>query len=289
VFVTILLLVSWAWQGVMLWFVGNPESDAATPWLVCMMFAPTLAALVYRYAFNRDAFRFVSFRLGNPVYLLLGALIPAATGFAVVGVVLVAGWGTSEYVNFSVTGVEIARGPWLLGTGTQGWPLFVANVAVTSVAFAATNSIAAVGEEFGWRGFLQKHMIDQFGITRGVAILGLVWAFWHLPTILAGYNYPQTPALGGFVLFPLLLLADSFVMAWLTLRARSFWPAVVMHGSMNGVHEGLCSHLALADGIRRLHVDVLAISVATVVAGICLFALRRRDGHHPAATVSIPA
>jgi membrane protease YdiL (CAAX protease family) len=289
VFLATLLLVSWAWQCVMLLFVGNPDSDAAMPWLVALMFSPTLAAVVYRYAFNREAFRFVSFRPGNPAYVLLGALIPTVTGMVVVGVVLLAGWGTSEYFAFSGSTVEITRGPWLLGTGVQTWPLFAANVAATAVAFAAINAIPAFGEEFGWRGFLQKHMIDRFGLTQGVCMLGLVWAFWHLPAILAGYNYPQTPALGGFVLFPLLLTADSFVMAWLTLRARSFWPAVLMHGSINGMHEGVCTNLTLAQGIHRLHVDLIAILVSAAVAAICIWAMRRREARSVVSPAAVPA
>lgn len=272
-FLAVLLLASWAVQGVMLYCVHDPESDAAIPWLISLMFVPTIAAVIYRFGFNRAAFRHVTLRPGNPLYVVLGALIPAATAFAVLAVVILTGWGGSQYVSFIASGAEVVKGPWLLGAGSQAWPLFALNVAVTAVAFAAVNSVSAVGEEFGWRGFLQRHMIDQFGVTRGVALLGVVWAFWHLPTLLAGYNHPETPILGGFVLFPILLTADSFVMAWLTIRARSFWPAVLMHGSINGIHEGICQRIDLSPGIGRIYVDVVAIVASMVVGAVCLRAL----------------
>jgi len=281
-FLAALLLASWAVQGLMLYFAGSPDSAAAAPWLVGIMFFPTVAAILYRVGFNKTAFRHVTLRLGNPAYLLLAALIPAATALIVLGVVLLAGWGQSDYFTFGRAGVTILDGPWLLGLGAQSWPAFAANIALTAAAYAAVNCVATVGEEFGWRGFLQQPMIEQFGLTGGVALLGVVWGAWHLPTILAGYNYPDTPVLGGLVLFPVLLTAASFVMAWLTIRAGSFWPAVVMHGSVNGVHQGIVQHITLTPGITRLYVDLTEIVVTLIVGAVCLWALTasgRRPGH----------
>jgi len=138
------------------------------------------------------------------------------------------------------------------------------------------NSIPAVGEEFAWRGFLQTPMMDNFGMIGGVALLGLVWAYWHLPANLVGYNYPHSPVLGGLVLFPALLLADSFIMAWLTIRAKSFWPAVLMHGSGNGIQEGILGRITLAEGMPRLWIDFTTLAVAAVLGVVCTVALMRK-------------
>jgi len=283
-FLAALLLASWAVQGLMLYVAGTPDSAAAAPWLVGLMFFPTLAAIVYRVGFNKTAFRHVTLRLGNPAYLLLAALIPVATAMIVLGVTLLAGWGQSDYFAFGRAGVTIVDGPWLLGLGGQSWPTFAANLTLTAAAYAAVNCVATVGEEFGWRGFLQKPMIEQFGITGGVALLGVVWGAWHLPTILAGYNYPDTPVLGGLVLFPVLLAGASFIMAWLTIRARSFWPAVVMHGSINGVHQGIVTHITLTPGITRPYVDLTEIVVDLTVGAICLWVLTASGRRHGQAT-----
>ena len=37
-----------------------------------------------------------------------------------------------------------------------------------------------LGEEFGWRGFLQDALTEK-NMFRGTLILGLVWSLWHLP------------------------------------------------------------------------------------------------------------
>lgn len=275
-FITGLLLATWAAQVVLIYFVRDLESAAAAPWLAAMMFFPTVAAVSYRFAVNGDAFRPVTFRVGNPIYLVLAAMIPAVSAMMVLGLTLAAGWGSSEYFSFSAGGAEVAKGPWMLGLGQQGWLTFAANVAVTSIAYAAMNSVVAVGEEFGWRGFLQPHLIERFGLIPGVALLGLVWSFWHLPALLAGYNYPDWPLLGGLVLFPAALVGESFVMAWLTIRGRSFWPAVFMHGSINGVQEGIVSKLVFGVPNGRLYADVLASAVALALGAICLGLLLRK-------------
>lgn len=276
-FIALLLVASWVVQLVAIFVVRDLSSPAAMPWLIGMMFFPTVASLIYWFGFNRRAFSHVRFGPGNPVYLILAALIPAVTALAVLAITQRAGWGTCEFFDFSAGGADVKKGPWTLGLGAQSWAMFAANVAVTAVVFSLFNGVVAMGEEFAWRGFLQRPMIENFGVIGGIALLGLVWAYWHLPSNLAGYNYSHAPVLGGLVLFPLLLIADSFTMAWLTIRAKSFWPAVLMHGSGNGIHEGIISRITLAEGASRLWVDLTAIAVSWVLGGLCAYALHRRS------------
>ncbi len=281
VFVSLLLLVSWAVQGLAIYVVGDLNSVRATPWLISLMFFPTIAALIYRFGFNRDAFRHVHAWPGNPIYLFLAALVPAATSLVVLAIVEFAGWGHCEFFAFSSHSVQLLKGPWVLGSGVQSWWMFAANIAATAIVFSLINSVVAVGEEFCWRGFLQGHMIEKFGTIGAITLLGLIWAYWHLPSNLAGYNYTQTPVLGGLVLFPVQLVAESLVMAWLTIRARSFWPAVVMHGSGNGIGEGILSHITLAEHVSQLRVDMTSIIVALVLGIACAWVLvRRRAGRN---------
>lgn len=257
---------------------GDLESDAATLWLVATMFAPALAAAVFL-VFHKPSRKGL---LWKPTWAMIPMLaaavaIPTLTAFVVMGAVEAMGWGQSGWFAVSAAGVKIAGGPWLLGEGTQAWPLFLANVALTGAAFAALSGLAAIGEEFGWRAFLQGHLIDRLGLGRGVVLLGLIWAFWHLPALLAGYNYPETPLLGALVIFPIELVAVSVFMAWLTLSARSFWPAVIAHGAGNSIQEGIIGNLKMA--APRLYEDLTTMAVTVLVGLLCWAAmagLRRR-------------
>ncbi len=254
---------------------GNLESSAATPFLVATMFAPTAAAILFL-VFHKPSRKGL---LWKPTWamwpmILAAVAVPTLTAFAVVAVVEALGWGQSGWFDVSATGVAISGGPWMLGDGVQGWPLFLANVAVTGLAFAAFSGVVAVGEEFGWRAFLQGHLVEHLGLTRGVILLGLIWSFWHLPSLLAGYNYPETPILGALVIFPLELVAVSMFMAWLTLSCRSFWPAVLAHGAGNSIQEGVISNLQMS--VPRLYEDLTTMGVSVAFGLLFWLLLRRR-------------
>jgi membrane protease YdiL (CAAX protease family) len=273
-----LLLVSWAIQIAALAIVGDVQSDAMTPWLIGMMFVPCLWSVAYLTIFNRKAWKLVRFWPGNPLYLVLAALIPAAIAFATLAGTIQLGLGSSSFFTFSATGANVLHGPWLMGNSTQDSGFFTANVASTAIVFACLNGLAAIGEEFGWRGVLQVHIIERMGFLRGVAVLGFVWAIWHAPMNLAGYNYPDAPALGALVLFPIELIAVSFIMAWLTIRARSFWPAVLMHGSGNGIEEGVMSSLTVGARLSPLAAELLQVAITVGLALIFIVLSPRSQG-----------
>lgn len=119
VFLGSLLLVSWAIQIAGLRIVGDANSDAMTPWLIGMMFIPSLWSIAYLSVFNRTAWKRVRFWPGNPIYLVLGALIPAAIAFATLAGTLLLDWGGSSYFGFSETGATVQPGPWVMGDGAQ--------------------------------------------------------------------------------------------------------------------------------------------------------------------------
>lgn len=39
----------------------------------------------------------------------------------------------------------------------------------------------ALGEEFGWRGFLQYEFTDKLSYFKQSIVIGLMWSLWHLP------------------------------------------------------------------------------------------------------------
>ena len=124
-------------------------------------------------------------------------------------------------------------------------------------------------------GLLQPLLTDQLGLVKGITLLGLIWSFWHLPTLLNGYNYPEMPVLGGFLLFPIRLVATSFFYAWLTVKSRSFIPAAIAHGAGNGIQQGIVSDLQLS--VSALHENLLTIAI-TVLVGLIFLALLLRGG-----------
>jgi membrane protease YdiL (CAAX protease family) len=273
-FLSSLIAAAWAVQLAAIRVVGDLESPAAAPWLLGTMLLPALWSLAWL-RLRRERWQRVAWRLGRPWALAVAPLVPALLAFVALALFVAFGWASSPHFDFAGGAPAVLEGPWLLGHGAQGWPLFALNVALTAIFFGAMNGLPALGEELGWRGLLQGALIDKLGLTRGVALLGLVWSFWHLPSLLAGYNFPEHPLLGGFVLFPLQLVGSSFVLAWLTLRGRSFWPAALCHGSVNGIQDGVVG-LSLAASVPRLQIDLALTALELTAGALCWWSLVRR-------------
>ena len=89
------------------------------------------------------------------------------------------------------------------------WPLFL-------IVFVANG----LGEEIGWRAYLQPRLQRIFGTASGVVVLTIVWASWHLPLFhfLAAYQHMDMAT--KFFGFGLGLLCGAFVLAHVTAVSR---------------------------------------------------------------------
>jgi len=129
------------------------------------------------------------------------------------------------------------------------------------IAGITANAVAAFGEELGWRGFLQNEL-GYMGFWKSSLIIGLVWGIWHAPLILQGYNYPQHPLLGVFMMTAFtMLLAPLF--SYVRLKAKSVIAAAIMHGTLNGT-GGLSTMLIV--GGNDLTVGLLGVAGLVTLA-----------------------
>lgn len=99
------------------------------------------------------------------------------------------------------------------------------------------NAIPILGEEFGWRAYLQPKLIPLGG-RQAILLTGIVWGLWHAPVIAMGHNYgleyPGAPWLGILAMTWFTFVFGTFI-GWAALRAGSVWPAVIGHGAINGI------------------------------------------------------
>ena len=234
------------------------------------MWSPALAVFVTK-KFYGENLRELPWQWGQARYRWLGYLIPIAYALPVYVCVWLTPLGrfvdsafvrtTAEQFGWATFPPALALTLFILLTGTVG---LVAKVS------------RALGEEIGWRGFLVPELAKVVGF-RGVAVIsGLMWAAYHFPVLLfADYN-AGTPAWYGLSCFTIMVVADSFILAWLTLRSRSLWPAAIFHGSHNLFIQSILTPLTRDSGPTKYVIDEFGVGLVITVALAAIILCRQR-------------
>jgi membrane protease YdiL (CAAX protease family) len=169
---------------------GHPMDPYSISWFLCI-FSPTISALA------------VSGIIGG-----LPEVKRLLSGFARwrVGV-----WWYLAALGLFLGPLAIAGVYRLLGNATPGM-----TPGLTGTAFAGsllfTLLSGPVAEEAGWRGFALPRLQERFGALTSSLILGVVWAFWHIPLyFMTGASRLGVPF---FIYLPLVVTLTIFL-TWL--------------------------------------------------------------------------
>jgi CAAX protease family protein len=116
--------------------------------------------------------------------------------------------------------------------GTAVLTEFIQNIGLILYTYLLTLIVGIIlgplWEEPGWRGFALPRLQALFGPLAGTAILGLFWAFWHIPGFLGGWMQ------GNFVALIVSSIAFSLVMTWVYNNTRgSILLMILLHSSSN--------------------------------------------------------
>jgi membrane protease YdiL (CAAX protease family) len=183
-------------------------------------------------------------------------------------------WNSDNFeLDASGTHVQIRKLATLLGAiPSQHVALFALNL-VLSVAFASLllGVAVGVGEEIGWRGVLQPALVARLGFARGTLAVGLVWAYWHLPANLAGYNDAKHPVVSALLLFPIGAVALAFILGWVFRRSGSVWPCAIAHMANNEWSAG-----PLVKTPSWVAENTAHLAAAGVLIAVVLLLVRRR-------------
>jgi membrane protease YdiL (CAAX protease family) len=89
--------------------------------------------------------------------------------------------------------------------------------------------ILAAGEEVGWMGYAFEPMQARSGALRASLLLGLIWAFWHLPFFV--FMMPDLIVLGAQLLT---LVGTRVLVAWIfNNTGKSVFAAILFHAVDN--------------------------------------------------------
>ena len=132
-----------------------------------------------------------------------------------------------------------------------GIPFFVLLAILTSLGFDVSQFgwrttqllpqltiifLISLGEEFGWRGYLQPLLMTKFSVFHSSLILGFVWGIWHYPAYLIGTGVPLDM---DFQVFLLWVVLASLFMGWIYSVTRNVLTAILIHSSANAAFNYL--------------------------------------------------
>jgi len=148
-----------------------------------------------------------------------------------------------------------------LAVAGQGWPAWdgfgVSAGRAPGLGPAATWLLMTVsygvGEETGWRGFLQSRLQSRRSALRAAMLLVPIWAAWHLPTFWFREGYVGLGPV-GLVGFAIGLAAGAVVLAAMyNASGGSILAAALWHGTWNWV--------ATSDGLQGPWVGVMTVVI----------------------------
>src|SRR5271169_1868900 len=176
-----------------------------------IMFLPGLVAAGFLYL-RRESFRSVGWGFRPPIYFLWAMLLPLLVITVSVLASIRLGYAAAPFSN--------AAG------GATGHLLRV----LKGIGIYTAISIPfAFGEEFGWRGYAQGRLVREFGLLKGLLLLGILWGVWHVPIYYFMGEFPQHPIFGSFVMTPIDNILAVVPMAWLYIRSRNIWVPTLTH------------------------------------------------------------
>lgn len=270
-YLLILFPLSYIWQ-YLICRTGGTDSKL----IPLLMFFPALVAAGCLLA-GRQSFSTIGWKIHKPWLFLPAFFVPVLVTLLTVLILIATGlasW-TDEIFAFKSGGVEVYKLKLILGKQLQPAGFFILNLFLTILLQSIPGSLFTLGEEMGWRGYLQRKLTGRFGIRPGLILLGLIWGYWHLPLVLTGYNFSSQPLWGGLLLMPLASVFIGLFFSWLYLRSGSIWMPTLAHTSLN-LSAGLL-YAGMSTALDKVIIPLVFIAVWGMAGVLCLLALRKAD------------
>jgi len=138
------------------------------------------------------------------------------------------------------------------------------------------NSLFALGEEIGWRGYLYD-LLRKYPTYVSTLVIGLIWGYWHTSaTLLLGHNYIVNRKIGSLLLFPLLALATTYVYLQLVRKSSSVIPAASLHGTFNALWGFTLEVAPLSQSEKEVYLGLGILGLTTwAIVSLAIYLITR--------------
>ena len=228
--------------------------------LSCRMFAPTIATIIVFLVCGipvLEGLKYIGLRIGKIKYLFIGWAIPYI--FYGLGVIL------AIIVGFKVVNPAY-KIPKLASLPIPSTMLILVALINSAIAGITINLAFALGEEIGWRGYLQTYLRRKFGVLLTSIIIGVIWAIWHAPLIVGiGFNYPHHPNMVGVGTFISFCMPLTYIMVSLRECSGSVLGPAALHGTLNALGGLMLLTVEYPDELYTIPVGFTAIAALTII------------------------
>jgi membrane protease YdiL (CAAX protease family) len=180
---------------------------------IVMAWTPTAAfAIIHRRVDpGRSIWRYIADRFATPIRLLpllASILIPVVATITV-------------WIGYSmVSGKELFD--------------LVAKLSIGSTLLMFLDSLirGPLGEELGWRGYLQIELNKRFSLLKSSLIVGAIWGVWHLPLWFVS-GFQGVNLLLYIAFFMIGLVSFSVIIGYIYGRGGNLLYAILLHQMLN--------------------------------------------------------
>ena len=245
-YLLLIVALSWPFQfAFALW--AETELARFTLSSLSMVMVTVGTFIAGRYIF-RDGFAQAGWRWGKPKHYV-----------AVLGLALLV-WAAP-------VAVELVFGLHVLPAG-----LTLAAVLARFGLYFVITLIPAFGEEFGWRGYMLRHLAQRHSLRRALLLHALIWWAWHLPALIgmgladagSGSAVVAVAFMLAISLIPAMMHAIIFAYIWSS--SQSLAVVTVYHSAFDEVRDSLERSV----GFGPL-VNVWQMLVLTVLGAVLLW------------------
>ena len=136
---------------------------------------------------------------------------------------------------------------------------------IAGIPTLITLSLAAVLEEFGWKGYAEDALADKQNWFNVSLIFGVLWSLWHLPLIFIADTYHGeilNMNVWYAVNFFISVIPASFFFTWIYLKSnRSIIPCIIVHFVFNIFQE----EVAMTQTTKCIETAVFCAMTAVIV------------------------
>lgn len=216
---------------------------------------------------------FIAYQLDDPNLSILSVFTPSIVALILTAI---AKGKRGLYELFVQQTVQKTAFKWLL-LSVIGFPILASLAVLTMLNFDMTGFqlrttqllpqvvvivLIAIGEEYGWRGYLLPRLMKGFSVFYSSIILGLIWGFWHFPAYLIGTGTPQEMS---FFVFLLWVILGTLFISWIYYYTRSVLTSILAHISANAAFNYLNILPEFTGSMNTFWLFILYLSVLMMI------------------------